>query len=199
MINGVDIRRLLNFRPKGDSIFAGDVDTDPLAAPYARDLGVRDPLTFTQTRGGRRISDGPLCGGVVHVWHKRIFEILRALESSGWDSRPVELKCRDGSVRRDYSRLILEGREPRLVNVPIVIKADFSNANDPLRVRPTVKDIRNVRIPIPRYDLWMIEGTHVVGATARVVEALRAAKVVEMEFEPLVIMKPRKGSRSKRA
>jgi hypothetical protein len=83
--------------------------------------------------------------------------------------------------------------------VPIVIKADFSNVDDPLRVRPTVKDIRNVRIPIPRYDLWMIEGTHAIGVTGRVAEALQAAGVVGMEFVPLVIMKPRKGSRSKRA
>jgi hypothetical protein len=75
--------------------------------------------------------------------------------------------------------------------VPVVLKADFSNACDPLRVRPTVKDLQSVRIPIPRCDMWMIEGTHVIGATARVVEALRAAKVVEMEFEPLVIVKPR--------
>jgi hypothetical protein len=174
--------------------FGNFIQSKPVRADserYALDLGLDDPIEFVQQGGGSRISDNPLCGGVIKVWHNRVFDILRTIGATGWDCRPVELKCREGSVRRDYSRLILEGREPRLVNVPVVLKADFSNACDPLRVRPTVKDLQSVRIPIPRCDMWMIEGTHVIGATARVVEALRAAKVVEMEFEPLVIVKPR--------
>ncbi len=191
------IRRALGSRSFAN--FSHHKDVRPGSEPYALDLGLDDPIEFFQQGGGSRISDYPLCGGVIEVFHDRVFDALRTIGATGWSCRPVLLKCRDKSLRRGYSRLILHGREPRLVNVPIVIKADFSNVDDPLRVRPTVKDIQNVRIPIPRYDLWMIEGTHVVGATARVVEALRAAKVVEMEFEPLVIMKSRKGSRSKRA
>jgi hypothetical protein len=199
MINGSWLNVVLPCRPRADAIFAGDFEKNQRAYPYARGREADDPLRLVQTRGRRRVSDCPICGGLVEVWHNRLFDVLRSTGATGWDSRPVELKCRDGSVRRDYSRLILEGREPRLINVPIVIKADFSNVDDPLRVRPTVKDIRNVRIPIPRYDLWMIEGTHAIGVTGRVAEALQAAGVVGMEFVPLVIMKPRKGSRSKRA
>lgn len=177
--------------PRHFANFTHDKDVRPGSERYALDLGLDDPIEFVQHGGGSQISDNPLCGGLIEVWHNRVFSILRTIGATGWDCRPVELKCRDGSVRRDYSRLILEGREPRLVSVPVVINADFSNAYDPLRVRPTVKDIQNVRIPIPRYDLWMIEGTHVIGATGRVVEALQAANVVGMRFEPVVIMKPR--------